>query len=140
MGNFDVSRLCWCCYGDVHQRRRKSWTSCHGAVNWTNIQGAPSGAWGVSAALTADGKTVLWRTSNGQVVYSVNGAAFVPAGNGLPTDSKMVADRKNTSRIYAVSGASVYLSESSIVNFTLASKFSSTVTYNNDRGQPVHNR
>lgn len=100
-------------------------------TTWTNIPGAPSGAWGGSAALTADGKTVIWRT-NGQIVRSVNGAAFAPAANGLPGDANIVADRKNSSRLYAVSGGSVYFSESAGVNFTFASKFSTTATSNND--------
>ena len=104
----------------------------NGGANWTNIPGAPSGAWGGSVALTADGKTVVWRTSNSQVVRSVNGAAFVPAGDGLPTDANIVADRKNSTRLYAVSGASVYYSEDAGVSFTFASKFSSTATSNND--------
>lgn len=71
--------------------------------------GAADNVSGGKIALSADGDTVLWRTSaNGvQVSQYTNPFAAVPS---LPSDAAIASDKKNNSIFYGASGSKFYLS------------------------------
>lgn len=67
---------------------------------------SPSGG---KVALSANGDTVLWRTSSNGVQVSQYTNAFV-AVPSLPSNAAIASDKKNNSIFYGASGSSFYLS------------------------------
>ncbi|THH34158.1 hypothetical protein EUX98_g40 [Antrodiella citrinella] len=76
---------------------------------WSQDYGAADDVTGGKIALSADGDTVLWRTSgNGvQVSQFTNPFAAVPS---LPSDAAIASDKTNNSIFYGASGSKFYLS------------------------------
>lgn len=72
---------------------------------------------GGKVALSADGDTVLWRTSgNGvQISQYTNPFAAVPS---LPSDAAIASDKKNNTIFYGASGSKFYLSTDGGKTFT----------------------
>ncbi|KAI0043817.1 carbohydrate-binding module family 1 protein [Auriscalpium vulgare] len=84
---------------------------------WTPHSGAADGVAGSKVALSADGTTVLWRTSSNGVQVSSNQATFT-AVSGLPAGAAIAADRKISTTFYGASGAAFYVSQDSGKTFT----------------------
>ena len=89
--------------------------------------GAADNVSGGKIALSADGDTVLWRTSsNGvQVSQYTNPFAAVPS---LPSDAQIASDKKNNSIFYGASGSKFYLSTDGGRTFTVTGNFSTSTS------------
>ncbi|KAI0067706.1 Oligoxyloglucan reducing end-specific cellobiohydrolase [Artomyces pyxidatus] len=86
---------------------------------WSQDYGAPDDVEGGKVALSANGDTVLWRTSgNGvQVSQFTNPFTTVPT---LPSDAAIASDKKNNSIFYGASGSSFYVSQDGGKTFAIA--------------------
>ncbi|MEV5507697.1 RICIN domain-containing protein [Streptomyces orinoci] len=93
--------------------------STDGGANWAPFATAPVGdAGGGSAAVSADGATVVW-TPAGQVPFrSTDRGASWAAVSGLPKDAVVIADRSAASTFYALSGGTLYASTDGGKHFT----------------------
>lgn len=69
-------------------------------------------------AISADGDTLLWRSSSTSTVSVSQNSATFAAVDGLPTGSIFASDKTNNSIFYAASGSSFYLSSDSATSFT----------------------
>lgn len=78
-------------------------------------------------AFSADGDTVLWRTSgNGvQISQYTNPFAAVPT---LPDDAQIASDKVNNSIFYGASGSKFYISKDGGRTFASTSSLGSTTT------------
>lgn len=93
--------------------------STDGGAAWAPFAAAPvRDAVGGSAAVSADGATVVW-TPEGQVpFYSTNRGQAWAAASGLPKDTAVVADRSAANTFYALSGGTLYASTDGGKHFT----------------------
>ncbi|WP_030294705.1 RICIN domain-containing protein [Streptomyces katrae] len=93
--------------------------STNGGADWAPFPAAPvRDAGGGSAAVSADGATVVW-TPAGQVpFYSANRGSTWAAASGLPKDAAVVADRSAANTFYALSGGTLYVSTDGGKHFT----------------------
>ncbi|KAI0793439.1 Oligoxyloglucan reducing end-specific cellobiohydrolase [Abortiporus biennis] len=94
--------------GDSSSGKQVALSSDSGAT-WSQDYGAADNVTGGKVALSADGDTVLWRTSGNGVLVSqyTNPFAAVPS---LPSDAAIASDKKNNSIFYGASGSKFYLS------------------------------
>ncbi|KAK7694577.1 hypothetical protein QCA50_001763 [Cerrena zonata] len=76
---------------------------------WSQDYGAADGVSGGKVALSADGDTVLWRTSSNGVQVSQFTNPF-SAVSSLPSDAAIASDKKNNTIFYGASGSKFYLS------------------------------
>ncbi|OBZ79136.1 Xyloglucanase [Grifola frondosa] len=83
--------------------------STDSGTTWSQDYGAADDVSGGKVAISANGDTVLWRTSaNGvQVSQYTNSFVSVPS---LPSDAAIASDKKNNSIFYGASGSEFYLS------------------------------
>ncbi|MBV6699704.1 RICIN domain-containing protein [Kitasatospora aureofaciens] len=93
--------------------------STDGGATWTPFATAPTAdAASGSAAVSADGATVVW-TPEGQVPFlSTNRGASWTAVSGLPKEAAVVADRSAAGTFYALSGGTLYASTDGGRHFT----------------------
>lgn len=93
--------------------------STNGGADWVPFAAAPvSDAGGGSAAVSADGATVVW-TPAGQVpYYSTSRGSAWTAASGLPKDAVVVADRSVANAFYALSGGTLYASTDGARHFS----------------------
>ncbi|TFY77051.1 hypothetical protein EWM64_g6961, partial [Hericium alpestre] len=94
---------------------------------WSEDYGAADNVNGGKVALSADGDTVLWRTSgNGvQVSQYTNSFTSVPS---LPSDAAIASDKKNNSIFYGASGSKFYLSTDGGKTFAAAGSLGSSTS------------
>lgn len=96
-------------------------------ATWSPHPGAADNVSGGKVAISADGATVLWRTSANGVQVSTNSAAFT-AVPSLPSSAVIASDKKTATVFYGASGSSFYLSTDSgktfVVKGTLGSSSS----------------
>jgi len=86
--------------------------STDGGTTWKSFGSAPGGARedGV-AALSADGTILVWSPAGAGAYVSTDKGATWTACTGLPgTDLRVVSDRVNSKRFYAVSSGTLYAS------------------------------
>ncbi|WP_078859859.1 RICIN domain-containing protein [Streptomyces rubellomurinus] len=82
-----------------------------GGANWAPFATAPVGdAGGGSAAVSADGGTVVWTPAGRAPFLSTDRGASWSAVSGLPRDAAVVADRSAAGTFYALSGGTLYAS------------------------------
>ncbi|KJS56129.1 carbohydrate-binding protein [Streptomyces rubellomurinus subsp. indigoferus] len=82
-----------------------------GGANWAPFATAPVGdAGGGSAAVSADGGTVVWTPAGRAPFLSTDRGASWSAVSGLPRDAAVVADRSAADTFYALSGGTLYAS------------------------------
>ncbi|KAI0639337.1 hypothetical protein C8Q77DRAFT_1044471 [Trametes polyzona] len=76
---------------------------------WSQDYGAPDNVGGGKVALSANGDTVLWKTTSNGILVSqyTNPFTAVPS---LPSDAAIASDKKNNSIFYGASGSKFYLS------------------------------
>uniref|UniRef100_UPI000594F104 X2-like carbohydrate binding domain-containing protein n=1 Tax=Paenibacillus curdlanolyticus TaxID=59840 RepID=UPI000594F104 len=91
--------------------------SYDGGGNWFNPS-QPSGTkGGGKIAVSADGSSLVWSTSDIGVFYSVGGNSWT-ASTGVPAGAQVVSDRVNKNKYYAFSGGNVYISTNGGAAFT----------------------
>ncbi|KAJ3479843.1 hypothetical protein NLI96_g8779 [Meripilus lineatus] len=76
---------------------------------WSQDYGASDNVSGGKIALSADGDTVLWRTSSNGVLVSQYTNPFSSVSS-LPSDAAIASDKKSNSIFYGASGSKFYLS------------------------------
>ncbi|WP_407992030.1 RICIN domain-containing protein [Kitasatospora sp. CMC57] len=85
--------------------------STDGGANWKAFAGAPgNGVGGGSAAVAADGSTVIWTPDGRTPSWSADRGTTWAAVSGLPKDAVVVADRSAATTFYALSGGTLYAS------------------------------
>ncbi|KAG6845973.1 hypothetical protein H0H87_011021 [Tephrocybe sp. NHM501043] len=95
-------------------------------LNPTNIVRIGTGdRTGGKVALSADGTTVLWRTSANGVQVSSNQATF-SAVSSLPSTAVIASDKKTASIFYGASGSSFYISTDNGKTFTVKGSLGSS--------------
>nr|WP_245946793.1 X2-like carbohydrate binding domain-containing protein [Paenibacillus cellulosilyticus] len=91
--------------------------SYDGGSNWYNPN-RPSGTkGGGDIAVSADGSTLVWSTSDQGVYYSVGGNSWTAISN-LPQGAKVTSDRANKNKFYAFGNGTVYVSTNGGASFT----------------------
>ncbi|KAL5494893.1 hypothetical protein ACEPAI_355 [Sanghuangporus weigelae] len=101
--------------------------STDSGATWSQVYGAADGVNGGKVAFSADGDTVLWRTSaNGvQVSQYTNPFTAVPT---LPNDAQIASDKKNNSVFYGSSGSNFYVSRDGGKTFSSIAKLGSSTS------------
>jgi hypothetical protein len=95
-----------------------AWSADGGTV-WTAFTGAPvGGAGGGTAAVSADGGTVVWTPDHQRPYLSTNHGSTWTAASGLPVDAAVVADRATANTFYALSGGTLSASTDGGRSFT----------------------
>ncbi len=85
--------------------------STDGGASWKPFANAPSnGAGAGTAAVSADGSTVIWTPDGRTPSYSADRGTTWAAVSGLPKDAVVVADRSAANTFYALSGGTLYAS------------------------------
>uniref|UniRef100_A0AAU2VEP4 RICIN domain-containing protein n=1 Tax=Streptomyces sp. NBC_00003 TaxID=2903608 RepID=A0AAU2VEP4_9ACTN len=93
--------------------------STDGGANWAPFAAAPvPGAGGGSAAVSADGASVVWTPAGQAPFSSANHGSTWTAASGLPKDAAVVADRSAPNTFYALSGGTLYASTDGGKHFT----------------------
>ena len=82
---------------------------------------------GGKVALSADGDTVLWRTSANGVQVSKNKATFA-AVSSLPSGAVIASDKKDNTKFYGASGSSFYRSTNNGATFTVVGSLGSSTS------------
>ncbi len=90
-----------------------------GGATWNVIKKLPEKAEGGKVALSADGKTLIWRPStlSGKPYLTPDFGETSYYCEGLGYGAKVVADRVNPQKFYAVSGGVFYVSTNGGYNF-----------------------
>ncbi|KAJ8495839.1 hypothetical protein ONZ51_g1485 [Trametes cubensis] len=83
--------------------------SSDGGNTWSQDYGAPDDVAGGKVAISANGDTVLWKTSSNGIMVSQYTNPFA-AVSSLPSDAAIASDKKNNSIFYGASGSKFYLS------------------------------
>ncbi|WP_224367931.1 X2-like carbohydrate binding domain-containing protein [Hyalangium versicolor] len=92
--------------------------SYDGGSNWFNPSGEPAGTkGGGQIAVAADGSSLVWSTSDVGVFYSASGSSWT-ASAGAPAGAKVVSDRVNKNKFYALANGKLYVSTNSGASFT----------------------
>lgn len=86
-----------------------------------------AGLTGGHVALSANGDTVLWSTTNSGVMVSTNQVNFT-AVTSLPSSAIIASDKKNNTVFYAASGSTFYLSTDRGVTFTPSGTLGASTT------------
>lgn len=95
-----------------------AWSTDGGAA-WTPFTGVPvGGAGGGTAAVSADGGTVMWTPAGQRPYLSTNRGSTWTAASGLPVDTAVVADRSTANTFYALSGGTLFASTDGGRSFT----------------------
>lgn len=102
--------------GDSSSGKQVAISTDSGAT-WAQDYGAADNVTGGKVAFSADGDTVLWRTSGNGVLVSQYTSSFVSVPT-LPTDAQIASDKKNNSIFYGASGAKFYISVDGGKSFT----------------------
>lgn len=101
---------------DGSQGKQIAISSDSGAT-WSQDYGAPDGTAGGKIAVSADGDTILWKSSNNGILVSQYTNAF-SAVSSLPSSAAIASDKKNNSVFYGAAGSSFYLSTDGGKTFT----------------------
>lgn len=101
--------------------------STNSGTTWSQDYGAADGVSGGKVALSADGDTVLWRTSSNGVQVSQFTNPFA-AVSSLPSDAAIASDKKNNSIFYGASGSKFYLSTDGGKTFTAKGSLGSSTS------------
>ncbi|SJL05981.1 related to endoglucanase [Armillaria ostoyae] len=94
--------------------------STDSGTTWSQDTGAPDNVSGGKIAISADGDTVLWRTSSNDVLVSQNTSAFTPVST-LPTSAVIASDKTDNSVFYGASSSSFYVSNDTGSTFSAVS-------------------
>ncbi|KAI0724491.1 hypothetical protein C8T65DRAFT_734111 [Cerioporus squamosus] len=78
-------------------------------VTWSQDYGAPDGVAGGKVAVSADGDTILWKTSSNGIMVSQYTNPF-SAVSSLPASAAIASDKKNNSIFYGADGSRFYVS------------------------------
>jgi len=97
--------------------------STNGGQTFTQFATNPGGGTNYSqdtAAVSADGSTIVWSQSGLAPFYSTNdGTTWTASGGGMATNGQIIADRVNPNYFYYYVGSSVYVSSNKGTSFTL---------------------
>ncbi|KAL1952015.1 hypothetical protein VTO73DRAFT_1164 [Trametes versicolor] len=83
--------------------------STDSGVTWSQDYGAPDDVGGGKVALSANGDTVLWKTSSNGIMVSQYTNPFAAVAS-LPSDAAIASDKKNNSIFYGASGSKFFVS------------------------------
>ncbi|KAI8995567.1 hypothetical protein BD414DRAFT_479908 [Trametes punicea] len=83
--------------------------STDSGTTWSQDYGAPDYVAGGKVAISANGDTVLWKTSGSGILVSQYTNPF-SAVSSLPSDAAIASDKRNNSIFYGASGAQFFLS------------------------------
>lgn len=90
-----------------------------GGDHWYNPGSEPAGTkGGGTIAVSADGQTLVWSTSDVGVYYSKTGGNSWATSTGVPDQAKITADRVNKDKFYAFSAGKFYVSTDGGATFT----------------------
>ncbi|KAK0246051.1 hypothetical protein EDD85DRAFT_944431 [Armillaria nabsnona] len=84
--------------------------STDSGATWSQDSGAADNVSGGKIAISADGNTVLWRTSSNDILVSQNTSAFTPVST-LPASAVIASDKTDNSVFYGASSSSFYISK-----------------------------
>lgn len=87
--------------------------------------GAADNVTGGKVALSADGDTVLWRTSSNGVQVSQYTNSFTSVSS-LPSDAQIASDKVNNTIFYGASGSKFYISKDGGKSFSSTSSLGSS--------------
>lgn len=110
--------------GDSSSGKQVAISTDSGAT-WAQDYGAADNVTGGKVAFSADGDTVLWRTSGSGVQVSQYTSAFT-AVSTLPSDAQIASDKKNNSIFYGASGSKFYISKDGGKTFSSTATLGST--------------
>jgi hypothetical protein len=99
--------------------------STDGGATWAPFQSEPSKANGNGAiAVSATGSTFVWSLGDGDSFYSRDHGKSWTACQGLPKDSRVIADRANPGEFYATerNGGKIYVSTDGAATFAAAAQ------------------
>ncbi|CDO72307.1 Glycoside Hydrolase Family 74 / Carbohydrate-Binding Module Family 1 protein [Trametes cinnabarina] len=94
---------------------------------WSQDYGAPDDVAGGKVAISANGDTVLWKTSGNGILVSQDTNPFA-AVSSLPSDAVIASDKKNNSIFYGASGSKFYLSVDGGKTFTATGSLGSSTS------------
>ncbi|RPD82611.1 Oligoxyloglucan reducing end-specific cellobiohydrolase [Lentinus tigrinus ALCF2SS1-7] len=80
-----------------------------GGATWAQDYGAPDDVAGGKIAVSADGDTILWKTSSNGIMVSQYTNPF-SAVSSLPSSAAIASDKKNNSIFYGADSSKFYLS------------------------------
>ena len=89
--------------------------------------GAADGVAGGKIAISADGDTILWKTSGNGTLVSQYTNAFT-AVTSLPTSAAIASDKKNNSIFYGADGSTFYVSTDGAKTFSKAGSLGSSTS------------
>lgn len=89
--------------------------------------GAADGVAGGKIALSADGDTILWKTSSNAILRSQYTNAFTTISS-LPSSAVIASDKKNNSIFYGASSSSFYISTDGALTFSTAGSLGSSTS------------
>jgi xyloglucan-specific exo-beta-1,4-glucanase len=96
--------------------------SYDGGSSWfASVSEPPGTAGGGEVAVSADGTSIVWRTSDTGVFYSTDDGNTWAESTGVPSEAKVVSDRVNPNKFYAYSSGSLYISTDGGSTFTQTS-------------------
>lgn len=90
--------------------------STDSGATWSQDSGAPDNVSGGKIAMSADGDTLLWRTSSNGILVSHNTSAFAPVST-LPAPAVIASDKTDNSVFYGAESGSFYVSRDVGVTF-----------------------
>lgn len=112
--------------GDSSSGKQVALSTDYG-MTWSQDYGAPDNVNGGKVAFSADGDTVLWRTSSNGVMVSQYTNTFV-AVPSLPSNAAIASDKRNNSIFYGAAGSSFYLSTDGGRNFSAKGSLGSSAS------------
>lgn len=100
--------------------------STDSGATWVEHAGAPRTINSGTIALSANGRSYVWRTGSGSVLVSNSDSAAFVASSGVPSGAIIASDRLADHRFYAASGNAFYVSNDGGVTFTKTAAFTAS--------------
>jgi len=101
--------------------------SSDAGATWYQFYGAADGVSGSKIALSANGGSILWKTSANGIQNSQNSGSFATVSS-LPSAAVIASDKKTDTVFYGASGSSFYLSTNSGSSFTAVGTLGSSTS------------
>lgn len=113
--------------GDSSSGKQVAYSSDYG-VSWSEHAGAVDNVNGGKIAVSADGDSILWRTSGNVVLVSHNTDTFTLVESLPSTTTVIAADKHTNSVFYAAAGPDLYVSLDGGSTFTKKASLGSSTT------------
>lgn len=103
--------------GVVARAGSAAYYSTDNAKKWKLLPVPVTGAKDGSIAVSADGTTIVW-SPNGQTAYTSSDKTSWTKSTGIPTNQRVISDRVNDQKFYAISGQKLFMSADGGKTFT----------------------